>query len=168
MSMNFIEDTRIDPNNLHQEWIKQATLYAEWSERHVNAIRDRDLLKIKIDAYCARLSNKVRTNWMHMGFDKKPTEAAIDAYIGMDADYLDGQKQLADLNYNINLFQAARQGLEHKKRAIEGLERLHLAGYYSSLTTSPEGKDTQEQQLYDAMSKGMAEGKRLYNRANKE
>ena len=70
MSMNFIEDTRIDPNNLHYEWIKQATLYAEWSERHVNAIRDRDLLKIKVDAYCARLGNKVRTNWMHLGFDR--------------------------------------------------------------------------------------------------
>ena len=166
MSMNFIEDTRIDPNNLHEEWIKQATLYAEWSERHVNAIRDRDLLKIKIDAYCARLGNKVRTNWMHMGFDKKPTEAAIEAYIGMDADYLDGQKQLADLNYNINLFQAARQGLEHKKRSIEGLERLHLAGYYSSLTTSPEGKDTQEQHLYGTMSAEL--GKNMINRANKE
>ena len=101
-----------------------------------------------------------------MGFDKKPTEAAIEAYIGMDSDYIDGQKQLADLNYNINLFQAARQGLEHKKRAIEGLERLHLAGYYSSLTTSPEGKDTQEQHLYSTMSAEL--GKNMINRANKE
>lgn len=163
MSINFVEDMKIDPNNLHEEWIKQADLYAEWAERHVTAIRNRDLLKVKADTIRARLYRHASTMWQHLGFDKKPTEAAIEAYIVADKDYVDIQTQLADLNYQINLFQAARQGLEHKKRAIEGLERLHMAGYYSSLTTSPEGKDIAESQLRSAMLAEMREN--MNNRA---
>lgn len=163
MSLNFIEDMKIDPNNLHQEWMNQATLYAEWAERHVEAIRNRDVLKVKVDAFYARLGNKVRNNWMHLGFEKKPTEGAVETYILADNEYIQMQNKLAELNYQINLFQAARQGLEHKKRSIEGLERLHLAGYYSTLTTSPEGKDTQEQQRRDAMLAEMRDN--IINRA---
>lgn len=146
----FIDDLKINPNALHTEWIKQAYLYGQWAERHAQATRNRDLIKTKMDVLKAQLDAKIRTHWQSYGYEKKPTEPAIDAYIISNKEYQELQDAYNQQTYNINLYLAARQSLEHKKAALMDLSKLHLAGYYSKLTT-PDGDENIETEIRQAL-----------------
>lgn len=136
---NFQTDVKINPHRLHLEWVKQPELYAKWGELHVEAIYNRDKLQIELDVCKAKLDSKIRAHWESFGLTKPPTEAGVVSFINSSKEYIQLMSAIHEKTYQINMFNAARQALEHKKRALEGLERLHLAGYYATNTCSPDG-----------------------------
>ena len=74
-------DLKLDRDNLDREWEKQATLFMKWAERHAEALYERDRKKEKLDLVRAELDASLRANPELFGFDKKPTESAISAWI---------------------------------------------------------------------------------------
>lgn len=142
--MDLKKDIQIDMNSLHKEWQKQPQLYADWSEAHCDAIARRDSFKIKCDIKHSILSTDIRNNYGKYGLDKKPTEAQVEALIINNPEYQKMQEELAALNKEVNMLQAARTALEHKKRALEGLERLCLANYFSTVVATDVGKEATE------------------------
>lgn len=138
------QDLRIDRSNLHDEWAKQPELYNKWASRHVGAIYAQDKAKLKLEVLYGTLDAKVRRHWDTLGFDKAPTETGISSWIKTNPEYMALQEQIAANTYYINMFSAARQSLEHKKRALEDIEKLFLSGYYGQLPFSPTHKQEVE------------------------
>lgn len=138
--MGLQEDIKIDMFKLHLEWERQAELYAKWASLHVEAINKRDVLKVKCDIKHSALGTDIRDNYTRYGLDKKPTESSVEALINMNPDYQKLMFDLVEANKQVNMLQAGRTALEHKKRALEGLERLRLADYFGTTVASDAGK----------------------------
>jgi hypothetical protein len=138
METTFTDDMKINPNRLEREWIRQPDLYAKWAEKCVDAIKRKDLQKVKLEVIYAKLDKYARENWESLGFDKKITEAAIESYVLSNREYQQAKSDMVDIEYEVNLYTAAKQGMEHRKAALQDLVKLHLSGYYSELTTTPD------------------------------
>lgn len=160
-SPNLATDLKINPHSLHTEWIKQPELYGKWAILHVEAIGEKEQAKLDIDVFKANKDAEVRKSWDALGFEKPPTEAAIQSYITKLPEYTKKMVHFSECTRRVNLFAAARDALEHKKRALEGLERLHLQGYYSTLTTSAEGSEIIRQTGDAEANSSLAENPRI-------
>ena len=71
------------------------------------------------------------------------------------------QEELAALNKEVNMLQAARTALEHKKRALEGLERLCLANYFSTVVATDVGKEATESYECNKHTTALSSSERL-------
>lgn len=159
--MNLREDVKIDMYKLHIEWEKQPRLYAEWSEAHCDAIAQRDTHKIKCDIKHGLLSTDIRNNYGKYGLDKKPTEGQVEALINANPEYQAMMNHMTELNRQVNLLQAGRTALEHKKRALEGLERLHIAGYFGTVVGTDMGQAATEAHNVDKHVAALSSNDRL-------
>lgn len=158
---NLAQDLKINAHSLHTEWVKQAEIFGKWAVLHVEAIGEKERAKLDIDVFRANKDADIRKSWEALGFDKPPTEAAITSHINKLPEYSKKMNNLFEITRRVNLFSAARDALEHKKRALEGLEKLHLQGYYSPLTTSADGTEIIRQQANATGNKALAENPRI-------
>lgn len=129
--IDFAKDIKINKGELHKEWLKQSGLYMFYSEEWASAVKKRDHLKQEIEAKNAELLTGIIKRAIDSG-EKKPTEKAIEAEIALDIGMQERQTKLIDLNEEVNLLSSGLKALEHKKKALENLVTLYLAGYYSS------------------------------------
>lgn len=158
---NLALDLKINAHSLHTEWIKQPEIFGKWAVLHVEAIGEKEKAKLDIDVFKANKDADVRKNWEALGFEKPPTEAAISSYIIKLPEYTKKMEHFFECTRRVNLFAAARDALEHKKRALEGLEKLHLQGYYSALTTSAEGTEIIRQVGNTGANQALADNPRI-------
>lgn len=135
---NFAADMKINPLALNEEWIDHCNQFAYYSERHVTALRQEEELKLQLKVLLAQRDSDIRTHPEQYTDSKKLTEAQISALIDQDKDVITLRNRLAATSYQVNMFSAARQGLDHKRKALEELGRLQAQGYYSSVTVDPE------------------------------
>lgn len=159
--MDLKNDVQIDLNQLHLEWQKQPALYEQWSSAHCDAIAERDTFKIKCDIKHSVLSTDIRNNYEKYGLDKKPTEAQVEALIVSNPEYQKMQYDLAKMNKEVNLLQAARTALEHKKRALESLEKLQMARYFGTVVATDAGKEATESYECNKHTTALSSSERL-------
>jgi hypothetical protein len=133
-------DVQIDPQGLPAEWERQPQLFIYWAEEHAYAMQKRDKAKERLDLLRAQLDSDLRINFTEYGFSAKPTEAAIAAAVLQQPDYIKAQDELSDEYVNVNIMLAAKSGMETKRKALENLTQLQIAGFYGANTAPAQAK----------------------------
>src|SRR3989304_3436341 len=102
--MDLKESLKLDKGNLDDQALEQASLYYEWAEKHAQAVLARD----------------------------KAKETFINSKIPLHKSVSDAQLHLIDLQYEVNLYQAAKDAIEQRGRALDITAKLFTAGYFSA------------------------------------
>lgn len=130
MNRDYKKDVEIDPNNLEEEWIIQASLFLYYAESHADALHQRDMSKSKMDLTYAKLYSEIKKDW-EKHFDSKPTEPAIKEWIFSNPLYQKAERTLINASKDANIMLAAKTAFDHRKRALENLVSLRISGFHS-------------------------------------
>jgi hypothetical protein len=137
---HYPDDMLIDKFNLPGEWERQPQLFTYWAEEAVYAQTVRDQITQQLELLKAQLDSDIRINFAAYGFSAKPTEAAIKAGILQQETYAAKVAELSDATKHMNIMNAAKAGMEHKRRALTSLTELQIAGFYGANTAPPQAK----------------------------
>jgi hypothetical protein len=129
--MGYKEDLKIDKYALDEEWLKQPTLFINWAEEFVEAQADRDRKKEQLDLIKAELDNIIRSEPEKFGLTKV-TEGAIQNIILTEGSYRDAQDKYLTAIKQAKILDVAKEAFDHKKKALENLTQLFLAGYFAN------------------------------------
>lgn len=163
MANTYMEDLKIDKNNLEQEWLRQPQLYMSWARQAIEAQEERDDLKRKLDIERAKLDGEIRANPGRFGLDKI-TEAGIQSTISVDKKFQEKTKEYLESVSNAKLLDAARDAFEHRKKALENLTQLLICGYFSVPKLDPSLKEKSTDRKTESQREKLAESSRLKNR----
>ena len=130
VQFDYEQDTTIDPDALDTEWLEQPRLMMRYSKFLANARRELEQAKERLDIVRAELDKEIRTDPEKFGI-VKVTEGAINSTILTDTRFQNGQKELNDAQYEVNMAQGAVRAVEGKKDALENLVRLHGQQYFA-------------------------------------
>jgi len=152
MEHNYLEDIKINEDDLPNEWLIQASLFLHYAEAQAEALHVKDLAKSQMDYTFATLYSNIKKNWKEY-FDSKPTEAAIKENINCSKEYREAGRNYIDATKDANILLAAKTAFEHRKMALSNLVSLKIGGFYGE----PRNKRREVETL---MEKG---GKQLHN-----
>jgi len=139
-------DMLIEKYDLPMEWERQPQLYLYWAEEAVFAQTERDSINSQLELLRAQLDSDIRLHPAEYGFvdgEKKaikPTEPAIKACILQQPTFKDKSDELATATERVNIMNAAKAGMDHKRRALTSLTELQIAGFYGANTAPAESQ----------------------------
>ena len=159
--MNFKEALKIDQHHLDAEWMRQPSLYQEWAEELAHAVATKDRAKERVELVKAELDKEIRGD--PEAFEiAKTTETVIQATIIQQPEYKKVYHEYLEAKEDAAVLDGAVQALEHKRKALEKLVELYMAGYWAEPRVS---KKVQE----DAVDVGSEQVRRsLKRRKNKK
>ena len=127
---DYMEDVKVDPEQLDVMWLNQASLYVHYATIAVNARDVRDRAKQKRDVTRAEVEKDCRAHPEKYGVEKV-TEAAIASAVNSDKDLATCIDEYQNACLEADLSQVAVSGMEQRKSALENLVRLHAASYFA-------------------------------------
>lgn len=129
-------DLEIDKFALDEEWEKQPMLYLKYAEDLAISEINRDNLKDLIEVEKASVERKIREKPEEYGITGKPTEGAIKAAILGNKEIEKITIEYFEASKEAKLLGAVVKSLDHRKKALEKLVDLFLAGYFSKPNSS--------------------------------
>lgn len=151
--MDYEKDLKIDRYNLELEWERQPQLYVKWAENHADAILERDRKKESLDLLKAELYMEIVKKHLEKG-DKKPTESMIANLILQHKDFKVASERYLEFKRDAEYLAGAKEGMQHKKTALEHLSRLFINSYYAEPNIPSDAK-------VDSFERTDTEGKKL-------
>ena len=138
----------IDQHKLDREWLRQPELYFKYANKLADRRNEYDSAKTKLTLTEARVSSEVRAN--PDGYElTKTTEGAIQNVVQSHVDVVEATTNLRVCRHAVDVISAAVEALDHRRRALENLVRLHAANYFSE----PKIETLKEQEAVDNMIK---------------
>ena len=131
---------QIDEHNLDKECVRLPTDYLKYSHVAVDAKRDLEDMKNRLEVIQADLSKEIRSHPENFGLEKV-TETAVASTVLVQARYQKFVARLQTLKHEADLAQAVVWALEHKKRTLTLLVELYGMGYFSSPKISKQGRE---------------------------
>lgn len=119
-----MSDFAIDKNALDDEWLRQSVLVYQYNSQLVEAQSCLQAAKSGVDVTRAEVDGVVRASM------EKPTEGKVKAAVESSMEVREAVEELHVIQKDVGMLQAALNALEHKKRALENLVKLHLCRYY--------------------------------------
>lgn len=144
----------IDINRLDDEWLRQPHLYGEIADQLAEARRSLEQAKARLEITRAQIADEVRTNPKDYGIDRV-SQPKVEAAVNRHRKVRLRTKSLIQAQYEVNVLQGAAVAMDHKKRALENLVKLHGQNYFSSPTASSDDREAVED-----MVKKSARGRR--------
>jgi hypothetical protein len=132
----------IDELALDKEWLGQPNLYLNYATKLADSKRRLDEAKNHLEVVTAELDRSIRLNPVEFGIPKI-TEGAVSSMISIQSVYQAAQKEVIEAKHEVAIHDAAVTAIEHRKKALENLVTLHLAGYYSE----PKARQGDKQQM---------------------
>lgn len=127
------EAVKIDPNALDTEWLRQAELYYTWSVTLANLKSTAETCRREIDLAKAEVTTAVLADPASYGLEKS-TKDAVEAVVFQSMEYKKAVEAHNEAAYRVQVVGGLLSALDHKKRALENLVDLHLAGYFAQPT----------------------------------
>jgi hypothetical protein len=121
--MNF----SIDFHDLGKGWIEQVDMTFEYGKNVFLLELERNQLKDRLESVKSQIDMGIRNN-----SDKKPTETAISSMIVLDPNYQQALVELYECERKVREAKNIYNTLETRRKALEGLTQLYVAGYFSS------------------------------------
>lgn len=118
------DDLKIDNFCIEADWRKQALIYYKWSRLLAESRYELNKAKENRDCIEAALYVDVKTNHEKYNYKSQPTETAIRSIIIQDQNYIDARDKHFSLTIKTELISSAVKALEHKKSALEYLNRI--------------------------------------------
>ena len=121
----------IDPNALDRECVKQPRLRRYYGRLLADARRDVAVAKADRDLTEAELRLKIRTKPNDYDLEKI-TEAAVGETVLTQPGYKRAARRVIDSQHEVDvLAESAVAAIDHRKKSLEDLVQLQLAGYYA-------------------------------------
>lgn len=122
-------ETTINIFELDRHLAEQASLSMFWGERWARALDERDFLACELDLYEAQLDGKIREDAEKTS--TKITEAGIKNKILCDKKRIEMNDKKNEASAIVNHIAVARNAIDAKKKSLEGMVSLFIAGYFS-------------------------------------
>ena len=134
--MSYESDIRIDPDALDVENLDQPLLVFKYNAALSEAKDEMDSAKENLDITRAEVGLEVRDNPEEFNLEKS-TEGAIKAAVEMDERVQKARDRVAKARHDVGVLSAVTTALEHRKRSLDNLVRLHAQEYFSGPTGGP-------------------------------
>ena len=128
--MKFEEDIRIDEDALDIEWLNQPRLMLKYSKISAEAKMEMLLRKENLDLVKADLDKEIRSDPEKFGV-VKITETAVSNTIISHKLYKEANTAYLQAQYEADIAKGSLSAVEHKKDALENLERLFGQNYFA-------------------------------------
>lgn len=115
-------------NDLKEDWERQAGLYLHYSLQLSDAEADKNKAKEEIDVVEAQLDREVRDKPKDFGIEKI-TDKVVKSTVTLQDEFTDATKHYQEKSYEVSILQGVIRAFDHKKKALENLVILHMAGY---------------------------------------
>lgn len=136
-------DLQVDENNLDREWLGQPTLYFSYAAKLADAQRDLDMARNRLSVAKAEADQSIRRDPKLYGMEKV-TEASVASAVAAEEGCVNAAELVAAARHRVDVFQAAVDALQHRRKALESLVTLFMANYYSKPRASGEAKEKME------------------------
>ena len=127
----------IDINRLDREWIRQPALIETQLHDAAEKRIELDQAKNNLQIVEAQLDQQIRADPDTFGM-MKITEGAVTKTIVLQDEYQEALTAVHDAKYAYDVAMAAVQALDHKKKGLEDLVKLHGQSYFSTPQAEPE------------------------------
>jgi len=124
------KDFVIDKHALDEEWERHVSLYMAYADEARKARLEMDECKNILEVVKAETAMAVRSNPDEYGLAKVTEQVVVEAVTVQEA-VKDAQADLVQARYKHEMFQAAVNAMEHRKKQLESLVSLYLTGYFS-------------------------------------
>jgi len=147
--LNIDIDSKIDPDNLDQEWKQQPHLFHLYAVEHAKRIKE----KRETDN---RLRREIIDNW---DGPKAISESTLTNEVKSHPDMVEAE-------YQENIWSSYVKAMEMKKAAMENLVKLGTMDYFSIPTASGRqlnrewSKQIEEERVRDKIRDGLNEGRK--------
>jgi len=155
MEKGLVEGLKIDKLALDEEWELQPIKFIEAAEKSVKAQEYRDACKRALEVEMAECEDKIRRDPSAYLASEKPTEAAIKSAVVLDQRVQEAQDKLQDAVTGAKILDAVVQALDQRKKALENLTQLFLAGYYSRPYIPEEAKEQARERRHKKQVEGL-------------
>lgn len=122
-----MKELELDFHSLDEAWLEQPELSYKWGMKLFEAEMLRTRLKDKLDATKAQIDLDIRET-----VTPKPTEAAINSLIILNPKYKEVMNQYFEAEHQVKEIKNMCTAIEAKRKALEGLSELYVAGYMAS------------------------------------
>ena len=131
----------IDTDNLPEEWARHPTLYLKEATDLADARKDLDELKASLEVAEAEADRIIRSQ-PEMFNITKVSESAIKNAVVLHKTVRDATGKLNEAKHLVAIREARVSALEHRKRALEKMVDLLLAGFFSVPRAKQENKES--------------------------
>ena len=125
---DYTKDIEVNEGDLKEEWERQPGLYLHYSFKLASAERTRNKAKERLDVVRAELDRDIRKDPKEYGLEKT-TETVIASTILTQDEFTETNETYIDKSYEVSVLQGVVRAFDHKKKALENLVSLHIAGY---------------------------------------
>lgn len=129
---DFAKDVKINRFKLAEECEQHSSLYQYYADLLAEAKADIDGEKDRLNIVEAERELVIRAD---PPATSKVTEASIKAMIQSDENVIKQKEDLRMVKIGLYQLEAAVTALEHRKRMLDNLVQLLIAGYYSAPKT---------------------------------
>jgi len=139
-------ELEVNVNELDKEWVRQPGLFFRYASMLADARQELEAAKGDFELAKAEADQEVRTNPQSYGISKV-TEGAISAVVPTLEACRKARDRVSKAKHQVDVLEAMVGALEHKKKALERLVELFLAGYFSvpiSVPKTEAGGDREE------------------------
>lgn len=137
-NLDYIKDLEINEHKLDQEWLRQPSVYMAYSEAAVMAEDERDRAKRALEVAVAEADQSIRKAALDAG--EKVTEAVVANRVTLHPMVDAAERRFLEANTKAKLLAAAPRAFDQRKKALEKLSELFIAGYFSA----PKGDKTEK------------------------
>ena len=152
MSDDYKKDLETNFDTLPENWRDHPQKFADWGEKHANAMADRDRSKESLEVVKAELGTDIRQNWASKGFDKAPTVDAVKDWVTLQPVYRIANKDYIDACEQTQIMAVAKSAFEHRRKQLESLTQFLLMGIISA---NPKLQGQDEDPHGDEVQQGM-------------
>lgn len=128
--MSYENDLKIDLERLEENLQGQAELVLKYGKEWAEKTAERDRAKENLSVIEAELDGFARANWGDIS-DTKMTEKSVLGYVLNEDKRKSAMEELISLTEEVNILSVAKSALEHRKKSLEGLVSLYIAGYWA-------------------------------------
>lgn len=140
---DFARDIKINRFKMAEECEEHSSLYQYYADLLADAKTEVDAKKDKLGIVEAKRELDIRKNDPPKGIPKV-TDNVAKALVQADTDVVKQKEKLREAKSELYHLEAAVTSLEHRKRQLDNLVQLLIAGYYSAPKTErkPNTKET--------------------------
>lgn len=120
----------INPDELDREWLHQPNLALEFHDKLADAKLRLDEKTSALRVTEAELAKAIRKRPEDYDLDKL-TEAALKETVLLQPEYADDVAAMQEASHRVDLLRGTVAAISDRRRSLENLVELHLAGYYA-------------------------------------
>lgn len=124
-------DLGLDRYDLPGEWDRQHQIYMDWVEIWAFSVMERDRKKADLELNEANMDSRIRKDPKKYGVEKI-TEGAVKSAITCSKDHQACVDNLHRATLFMNRMAGAKLAFEQRRKALENLTELAIAGFYSA------------------------------------